>query len=150
MKKTCVKDIHACPFHHHVYEMHHLTIHVNKYYVKKKEVTSLNINTQYTVSDDECPRYRFSFLFAAHHLWRHSFSFSFTYCFVPLRFMFCLSRKNVIFDTILSLFFFLIYVCVLFCFGVSSLFVPLLVFFSFSHTLSRSLTDRPTLSWRLS
>jgi hypothetical protein len=58
--------------------------------------------------------------------------------------MFCFSRKNVIFDIILSLFFFLIYVCVLFCLGVSSLFVLFIVFFSFSHTLSRSFADRLT------
>ncbi len=46
MKKTYAKHIHACPFHHRVYEMHGSLIHVHKYCLEKNQVTSLNINTQ--------------------------------------------------------------------------------------------------------
>jgi hypothetical protein len=52
--------------------------------------------------------------------------------------MFSFSRKNVIFDIILSFFFFLIYVCVLFCLEVSSLFVFFYSFlFFFTYTLTQ-------------
>jgi hypothetical protein len=85
-------------------------------------------------SDHDGPRYRVSFLLCSAFVLDTSvLGSSFTWCFVPHRFMFCYSRKNVVSDKILSLCFFFIYMCM---FGSAWDQLPFVSFFFFHiHSL---------------